>query len=195
MGTRALPVDPVGPAAGVPTLVERLRRVHQKMVDAALVGDGFDRMAELAAEEAERPVAIVVPALAVAVVWPGGDAEAMKALERFAAARVADEPAVFPDGLDLVVPVVYSGQVIGAVGMLGGDSAAPDDSGEFLHLAATAAATAFALEEARERDSHTGGVVEGVLRGTLDTRVAARRAAAAGCDLAAGLSATVTELR
>jgi hypothetical protein len=182
-------------AAGVPTLVERLRRVHQTMVDAALVGDGFDRMAELAAEEAERPVAIVVPALGVAVVWPGGQSEALISLERFAAARVDDQPAEFPEGLDLVVPVVYSGQVIGAVGMLAEGSPAPDDSGEFLHLAATAAATAFALEEARERDSHTGGVVEGILKGALDTRAAARRAAAAGCDLGAGLAASVTELR
>ena len=33
-----------------------MRRVHQKMVDAALTGDGFDRMAELASEEIGRPV-------------------------------------------------------------------------------------------------------------------------------------------
>jgi sugar diacid utilization regulator len=199
MGARALSFDPVAVAGGVPTLVERLRRVHQKMVDAALVGDGFDRMAELAAEEAERPVAIVVPSLGVAVVWPGSGGvqrpDALKALELFAAARVEDKPAAFPEGLDLVVPVVYSGRVIGAVGMLGAAAAAPDDSGEFLHLAATAAATAFALEEARERDSHTGGAVEGVLHGALDTRAAMRRAAAAGCDLAGGLAASVTELR
>jgi DNA-binding PucR family transcriptional regulator len=181
--------------ASVPTLVERLRRVHQKMVDAALVGDGFDRMAELAAEEASRPVAIVVPALDVAVIWPGGRPEGLVALERFAAERVDDRPAPFPEGLDLVVPIVYSGQVIGAVGMLAQDVPAPDDSGEFLHLAATAAATAFALEEAREREAHTGGVVEGLLQGTIDARAAARRAAAAGCDLAAGLAASVTELR
>jgi hypothetical protein len=119
----------------------------------------------------------------------------LKALELFAAARIDDEPAAFPEGLDLVVPVVYSGQVIGAVGMLGGGSAAPDESGEFLHLAATAAATAFALEEARERDAHTGGVVEGVRRGALDTSAATRRAAVAGCDLTGGLAASVTELR
>ncbi len=180
--------------------MERLRRVHQKMVDAALVGDGFDRMAELAAEEAGRPVAIVVPALEVAVLWPGsGHAksrpQALEALESFAAARVQDEPATFPEGLDLVVPIVYSGQVIGAVGMLGGGPAAPDESGEFLHLAATAAATAFALEEARERDAHTGGVVEGVLRGALGTLAVTRRAALTGCDLTGGLAASVTELR
>ena len=75
MGTGAVPLDSVGGLGrpgGVSTLVERLRRVHQKMVDAALTGDGFDRMAELAAEEVGRPVGIVVPELDVAVVWPGG---------------------------------------------------------------------------------------------------------------------------
>src|SRR5919108_3453291 len=110
-------IAPPGLDGGVPTLVERLRRVHQKMVDAALVGDGFDRMAELAAEEAERQVAIVVPALGVSVVWPGtagpgAEPAALKALEQFSAARVEDEPAPFSQGLDLVVPIVYSGQVI-----------------------------------------------------------------------------------
>src|SRR3954452_16860212 len=110
MGAGAVSVDPL--AGGVSTLAERLRRVHQKMVDAALVGDGFDRMAELAADEAERPVAIVVPALGVSVVWPGmgqagEEAAALGELQRFAAARIEGKQAAFPDGLDLVVPVVY----------------------------------------------------------------------------------------
>ena len=47
-----------------------MRRVHQKMVDAALTGDGFERMAELASEEIGRPVAIVLPALEVSLAWP-----------------------------------------------------------------------------------------------------------------------------
>ena len=195
MGARALPVDPVALATGVPTLVERLRRVHQKMVDAALVGDGFDRMAELAANEAGRPVAIVVPALGVAVVWPGQRPDALESLERFASARVAGEHADFPGGVDLLVPIAFVDDVVGSVAMLEGDESAPPEAGEFLHLAATAAATALALEEAREREAHTGGLVEGLLRGSLDSRAAARRAAAGGCDLSGGLAAAVTELR
>jgi hypothetical protein len=180
---------------GVPTLVERLRRVHQKMVDAALVGDGFDRMAELAAEEAQRPVAIVVPALAVAVVWPDQRPDSLAALEGFAAARVDGRQAEFPDGVDLLVPVVFGDEIVGGVAMLCGPESAPPEAGEFLHLAATATATAFALEEARERDSRPQGVIEAVLRGALDPRTAARRAASAGCDLSGGLSAVVCELR
>ena len=63
------------------------------MVDAALTGDGFDRMAELAAEEVGRPVAIVVPELDVAVVWPGGarrrSCDALEQLRRGARRRAA----------------------------------------------------------------------------------------------------------
>ncbi len=193
MGAGSVSLDPL--ADGVPTLVQRLRRVHQKMVDAALVGDGFDRMAELAAEEALRPVAIVVPALETAVVWPGEHAGELDELCRFAAARVRKEPAEIPAGVDLLVPIAFGDEIIGSVAMLAGVASAPAEAGEFLHLAATAAATAFALEEAREREAHTAGVVEGVLRGVLDVQSAVRRAAAGGCDLSAGLAACATEMR
>jgi len=94
MGTGAVPLDSVagpGRPGGVSTLVERLRRVHQKMVDAALVGDGFDRMAELAAEEAERPVAIVVPALDVVVVWPGVAAYRIGSTPTFTTGEIASQ--------------------------------------------------------------------------------------------------------
>jgi hypothetical protein len=179
----------------VRTLVERLRHVHQKMVDAALAGDGFDRMAELAAEEARRPVAIVVPALDVAVAWPGMPPDALGELERFAHARVEGRRAEFPDGVDLLVPVVCADAIVGSVAMLCGARSAPQEAGEFLHLAATAAATAFALEEARERESRPGGLIEAVMRGALEPRAAARRAATAGCDLSGGFATAVCELR
>src|ERR671930_165875 len=143
-GAQAAPVAPLGLDGGVPTLVERRRRVHQKMVDAALVGDGFDRMDELAADEAQRPVAIVVPALDVAVVWPGHHPDALTGLERFAEARVEGRRAGFPDGVDLLVPVVCGDEIVGSVAMLCRPQSAPSEAGEFLHLAATAAATSFA---------------------------------------------------
>ena len=85
------------------------------MVDAALVGDGFDRMAELAAEEAGRPVAIVVPALEVAVVWPGRRPDGLEELLSFSAARVAGEAASFPAGVDLLVPITYGNEIVGSV--------------------------------------------------------------------------------
>ena len=57
LGAGSVSVSPVD--GGLASLVERLRRVHQLMVDAALTGDGFERVAELAAVEVGRPVAIV----------------------------------------------------------------------------------------------------------------------------------------
>ena len=70
MGAGPVPVSAVKAPGLAIALVERLRRVHQLMVDAALTGDGLERVAELAAVEVDRPVAIVVPELDVSVVWP-----------------------------------------------------------------------------------------------------------------------------
>jgi hypothetical protein len=178
------------------------------MVDAALVGDGFDRMAELAAEELGRAVAIVVPALEVAVVWPGPERPArsgsgperpgparLDALERFTAARVEGRPVEIPDGAELIVPITFGEELVGSVAMLDGGAVATPEASEFLHLAATASATAYALEEARERESTSGRMVADLLTARIDPGAAVRRAAAAGCDLREGVVASATEVR
>ncbi|MGH2917106.1 MAG: hypothetical protein ACRDLS_00695, partial [Solirubrobacteraceae bacterium] len=54
------------------TLVERLRGLHLRMVDAVLSGDGLERVAELASEAVGAPVAIIVPRLGAAVIAPPG---------------------------------------------------------------------------------------------------------------------------
>ncbi len=95
-----------------------MRRVHQKMVDAALTGDGFERMAELASEEIGRPVAIVLPALEVSLAWPGPHEAALAGLSRFTGARVAGSRATIPEAVELVVPVSFSDDLVGSVGML-----------------------------------------------------------------------------
>jgi hypothetical protein len=167
------------------------------MVDAALVGDGFDRMAELAAEEIGRPVVIMVPRLEVAVVWPGpsGWATELAALDRFTAARVAGEAVEIPAGVELVVPIAFGEDLVGSVAVLGGRSDATPEASEFLHLAATASATAYALEEARERDTGPARLLSDLLAGRMEAGVALRRAASAGCDLRDGVIAAATELR
>src|SRR3978361_1822686 len=77
-GARAAP-----PGAGAPApLVERLRVVHLKMVDAVLSGEGLGRVAELAAEAAGSPVAIVIPRLGPAALSPGVQAD-VGALRRY----------------------------------------------------------------------------------------------------------------
>ena len=166
-----------------------MRRVHQLMVDAALTGDGFDRMAELAAQEVGRPIGIVLPELDVAVVWPGGHDEELDALRTLTEARVESRRASIPQEVDLVVPISFGDRLVGAVGMLAGESGVEGEASEFLHLAATSSATALALEEAREREAVEthGGVFEQLVAGTIEPEAAVRRAAAEGCDLSAGL--------
>ena len=172
-----------------------MRRVHQKMVDAALTGDGFDRMAELAAEEIGRPVAIVVPALDVSLAWPAGHDTALAALTRFTRARVSGNRASIPESIELVVPVSVSDNMVGGVGMLAARGEPESDASEFLHLAALAAATAFALEEARERDqaAQAGGVLSRLADGSASIEEALRAARAAGFDPAGGLVVLVTD--
>ena len=48
MEARPLPHE----TGGAPALVERLRELHGRMVEAVLAGDGLQRVAELAAEAA-----------------------------------------------------------------------------------------------------------------------------------------------
>jgi hypothetical protein len=167
------------------------------MVDAALVGDGFDRMAELAAEEVRRPVSIVMPTLDVAVIWPGGRPDALETLGAFTSARLAGKPVAIPGAVELFVPITFGDELIGTVAMLAEGSAAPAEASEFLHLAATTSATAYALEEARERQvaAREREVLEEVVQGRIDGRVAARRVAAAGFDASGGLLASATEVR
>src|SRR4051794_34093092 len=63
----------IGVAAPIAaTLVERLRQVHLRMVDAVLAGDGLQRVAELAADAVGGSVAIIVPRLGTAVMAPVG---------------------------------------------------------------------------------------------------------------------------
>src|SRR3954462_11583369 len=89
MGEAAGNMDPASQSAASPagSLVERLRSVHLKMVDAVLGGDGLQQVAALAAEAAGAPVAIVVPRLDAAAAAGGGDA-ALEAIRRYVADRV-----------------------------------------------------------------------------------------------------------
>jgi sugar diacid utilization regulator len=166
------------------------------MVDAALTGDGIDRMAELAAEEVGRPIGIVVPELDVAVVWPDGHDEELAALRRLTEARVAAQRAAIPTEVELVVPISYADRLVGAVGMLAGASVVEAEASEFLHLAATSSATALALEKASERETAQahGGVLAELVSGVVEPGAAARRVAAQGCDLSSGLFAAVTDV-
>ena len=134
-------------------LVERLRVVHLKMVDAVLSGEGLGRVAELAAEAAGSPVAIVIPRLGPAALSPGVQTD-VGALRRYVGDRARGRPASVPPGIGGEVPIASGDETIGRVLLLG----EPDEEGlEFLHLAAVACLTEVAVEEAyRIRTGESG---------------------------------------
>ena len=175
-------------------LVERLRAVHLRMVDAVLGGDGLGTVAELAAEAAGAPVAIIVPRLGAAP-SPAGRrrGRAVAELRRYVGDRVARPAGAGAARARGRGRRSRSGDEPRRRGRCcstgAGDAVAPRRA-EFLHLAAVASLTEVAVEEAREE-------VEQNLRGSfledLRARPRPRRRASScaaparlGCDLSRG---------
>jgi sugar diacid utilization regulator len=191
--------QPQGGAAASPSLVERLRAVHLRMVDAVLGGDGLGRVAELAAEAAGGPVAVVVPRLGAASVAPEAAAEpdALDTLRRHVADRVRDRPTPLPECVLAEVPIRSGDELVGVVALLRGDALPSPEATEFLHLAAVASLTEVAVEEAKEEVEQNlrGSFLEDLrARPDLEPREIVRRAARLGCDLSRGAVVLCAEL-
>jgi sugar diacid utilization regulator len=181
------------------TLVERLRGLHLRMVDAVLAGDGLQRVAELAAEAVGGTVAIVVPRLGAAFMAPPGSpmAERLPELRHYVGDGVADRLSHPPRGLAIEIPITSGDEMVGSVLLLEGANAPAEEASEYLHLAAVASLTEVAVEEARDE-------VEQNLRGSFleDLRAGmevapdelVRRAARLGCDLSRGAVALCADL-
>ncbi len=181
------------------TLVERLRGLHLRMVDAILSGDGLERVAELAAEAVGGTVAIVVPRLGAAVLAPPGGplSERLPELRRYVADRVADRLSHAPRGLAIEIPIASGDEVVGSVLLLEGASAPTGEAAEYLHLAAVASLTEVAVEEARDEVEQNlrGSFLEDLRAGTtVAPEELVRRAARLGCDLSRGAVALCAEL-
>jgi len=186
---RERPDDPAAP----PPLVERLRAVHLAMVDAVLAGEGLGRVAELAAEAAGAPVAIVIPRLGPAALSRGAVAD-IGALRRYVADRARGRPASLPVHVGGEVPIASGDETIGRVLLLGDADAT---ALEFLHLAAVASLTEVAVEEAREEvEQNLRGSFLEELRARRDMEPAeiVRRAGRLGCDLSRGVVVLCAEL-
>jgi sugar diacid utilization regulator len=187
---------PPGTAA---TLVERLRGLHLRMVDAVLAGDGLDRVAELAAEAVGGPVAIVVPRLGAAVLAPAGSpaADRLPELRRYVADCVQDRPSNPPRHLAAEVPIASGDDTVGMVLLLEGATAPPGEAAEYLHLAAVASLTEVAVEEARDEVEQNlrGSFLEDLRAGPgMPADELVRRGARLGCDLSRGAIALCAEL-
>ena len=181
------------------TLVERLRGLHLRMVDAVLAGDGLERVAELAADAVGGSVAIIVPRLGSAVIAPAGTpaAERLPELRRYVADLVQDRPSHAPPGVAIEIPIASGDESVGAVLLLEGATSSPGEAAEYLHLAAVASLTEVAVEEARDEVEQNlrGSFLEDLRSGGgLPPDELVRRGARLGCDLSRGAIALCAEL-
>ena len=178
------------------SLVERLRAVHLQMLDAVLTGEGLAAVADLAAEAAGGPVAVVVPRLGVAAASAGG-AGALGAIRRYVAEQGRGRVVPVPADIVAEVPIASGDERIGAVLLLQPGRPEPE-AVEFLHLAAVAALTEVAVEEAREEveENVRGSFLEEMRERPdgLDPADVVRRALRLGCDLSAGAVVLCAEL-
>ncbi|HET8758995.1 MAG TPA: helix-turn-helix domain-containing protein [Solirubrobacteraceae bacterium] len=178
------------------SLVERLRAVHLQMLDAVLTGEGLSAVADLAAEAARGPVVIVVPRLGVAVASAGGE-KALRGLRHYIGEHGRGRVAPVPAEVVAEVPIASGDERIGGVVLLQPGRPEPE-AVEFLHLAAVAALTEVAVEEAREEveENVRGSFLEELRErpDAIDAADVVRRAARLGCDLSAGAVVLCAEL-
>ena len=191
-----MPAEPDITPPAATSLVERLRAVHLQMLDAVLTGDGLAAVADLAADAAGGPVAVVVPRLGVAVASAGGEG-ALGAVRRYVGEQSRGRVAPVPAGVVAEVPIASGDERIGGVVLLTPGRPEPE-AVEFLHLAAVAALTEVAVEEAREEvEENVRGSFLEELRARPDGHDPAdvvRRAARLGCDVSAGAVVLCAEL-
>ena len=141
--------------SGRGSVMDRVRAVHLRMVDAVLTGDGLAAVADLAAGAAGGPVAIVVPRLGVAVASSGGE-PVLGAVRRYVGEQGRGRVAPVPGEIVAEVPIASGDERIGGVVLLQPGRPEPE-AVEFLHLAAVAALTEVAVEEAyRIRTGESG---------------------------------------
>ena len=89
------------------TVMQRLRAVHLRMVDAVLSGDGLEGVAGLAAGETGGLVVIVVPRLGAAA--SSGPVVVMAARRRYVSVGARGRAAAVPQGVVAEVPIASSG--------------------------------------------------------------------------------------
>src|SRR4051794_41350202 len=114
------------------------------MVASVLAGEGLARVAELAAEAAGAPVAIVIPRLGPAALSPGTVVD-VGALRRYVGDRARGRPASVPPHVGGEVPITSGDETIGRVLLLRGAGGTPL---QVLHLPAVGWPPPGALPEA-----------------------------------------------
>jgi sugar diacid utilization regulator len=179
-------------------LLDTLSETHAAMMDAVLEGEGLERVAELAAGAAGGPVAVLIPRLAAgcapADLRTSGD---LAALERWVEERVRGRPSAVPVEVVAEAPIRFKDEIVGVVALLRSDAQPRPESSEYLRLAAAAALTALAVEDAKEETEQNlrGSLLEELRsRSDLTGPEIVRRAARLRCDLSRGAVILCAEL-
>jgi sugar diacid utilization regulator len=169
-----------------------MRDLHARMLAALLGGEGLRGIAELAAEEAGGPVAIVLPARGLAA----ASADEI-ALDELGASLEGEET----KGVEARAPIETDGELIGyALALAAPRNGLPRlkvDREEILRTAALAALAEIAVIEARDEVAADvrGSLLEDLRARRAEPRETISRAARLGCDLRRGAVALVAEVR
>ncbi len=175
-----------------------MRDLHARMLAALLDGEGLGGIAELAAEEAGGPVAIVLPGRGLA------DASStevgLEQLSGYVTERLGGGTPQPPEQVELEHVVSAGEEAIGYVLALRASSnglSIAVDREEVLRTTALATLAEVAVTEARDEvtDEVRGSLIEDLRAGRVDGTEAARRAARLGCDLSEGAVALVADVR
>jgi sugar diacid utilization regulator len=171
------------------------------MLSALLAGEGLQGVAELAAEEAGQPIAIVLPARGLTGA-SSDDVELEGLGEAVSASLRGDATGLAAAGINVAAEVEASGEVIGLAVALGaagnGAEARPRvDVDEILRTAALAAVAEVAVSNARDELAADvrGSLLEDLRAGRADPAETVSRAARLGCDLSRGAVALVAAVR
>jgi sugar diacid utilization regulator len=181
----------IGREPDAAALAERRHRTHLEMVDAVVAGADLAHVAEIAGRATGSEVAISVPRLGPpAVTARNVPEDEVLAFGNYVADRLRDRPAEVPEWILHEVPVTAGEEPVGLVALVGRPArGAHAETIEILHLAAAAAVTKLAIEEARHeveeglRDSFMEELRSAAPLSAADI---VRRAVRLGCDVTRG---------
>ncbi|MDQ6774768.1 MAG: helix-turn-helix domain-containing protein [Actinomycetota bacterium] len=179
-------------------LLDTLSETHAAMMDAVLDGEGMERVAELAVAATGGPVAALIPRLGVACAPRAARSpRELATLERWVEERVRGRPSAVPPEVVAEAPIRFRDEIVGVVALLRSEVAPRLEASEFLRLAAAAALTALAVEDAKEETEQNlrGSLLEELRSRTdLTGPEIVRRAGRLRCDLSGGAVILCAEL-
>ena len=180
------------------SLLESLSETQAAMLDAIFQGNGVAAVAELAAGAVGGPVAVLLPRMESALApAKTRDVVDVSALECWMAGRLRGRPSAIPAEIVVEVPMRFRDELVGVVVLLASEAAPRSEAYEFLRVAAVAAVTGLAIEDAKEQIEHNlrGSLFEELRsRNDLSGPEIVRRASRLGCDLSGGAVMLCAEL-